>query len=138
MMREGTDEQKLTAAMEVAHFNFVYNEEYNLLLNLEAATKIAHYKATHTDGGINHGYRLELEALCTQISARKSFLDMKMTAFHEGKIGIDAPDQKLVETVKKLTDKVSKMVLKDQAIGGIIKSLTEVAHLVNGTMDSPV
>ena len=136
IIANGEPEEKLTAAMEITNFMLPYNEEYNLLLDLEASATIEHFAITHPEkGGIDHGYRLELEALQTSIMARKSFLDMQLHAFQNSEIGIDAPDQDVVDNVKKLTDKVAKIVMKNQAIKGIIASLAEIATLINNTME---
>jgi hypothetical protein len=133
-MRDGSSEEKLAAAMEVANFNFVYNQEYNALLNIQASAEVAHFDATRSKAGIDHVYRLELEALKARIEARKSFLDLQMMEFHASRIGIEGPDEKTIDTVKKMTDKVARQVLKDTAVRGIIAALSDIAALVNGTM----
>jgi len=135
LIDNGTEKQKLEASRELNNFLLAYNEEYNTLLDMEAAAETAHFKATHNEHGIDHAYRLELEALQTKIAARKSFLDMKLRAFQHSEIGIHAPDPKTIDQVKDLADKVSKMVLKDKAVAGVISALADIAKIVNGTME---
>lgn len=132
---EATDQERLAASMEIANFMLVYSKEFDMLLHLEANTDVAHFKATHDPKGINQAYRLRLEVLQTNIKARKALLDMQMREILNSEIGIEGPDQKMIDRVKSLTTEVASAILKDEAIKGILSALAEIASIVNGSIE---
>lgn len=129
------DKERLDAAMEIANFMMVYSEEFDMLLHLEANTDVAHFKATHDPKGINQAYRLHLEALQTNIKARKALLDMQMRAILNSEIGIEGPGKETIERVKTLTGKVAAAILKDKAIKGILSALSDIAGVVDASIE---
>lgn len=130
----GSTDQKLAAAMDIANFMVLYNEEWNLLLRMEAATRIALYKVTHNEQGVDEIRRLELEYLQTHLYARKAMLDLKMSALYSGEIGISAPGADVVKKVKQLSAAVAADMQRDRAITAILQSLARIAKLVDGAM----
>lgn len=130
-----SDQDRLAAAMEIANFMVVYSEEFDMLLRLEANTDVAHFKATHDPKGIDQTYRLHLEALQTNIKARKALLDMQMRAILNSEIGIEGPDKPTIDRVKALTAKVASAILKDKAIKGILSALGEITSIVDASME---
>lgn len=119
------------AAVELANFYIIYNDEYNALQDTLVETHGQYIVATQGSAGVDHPRALELRALELSLTARMALLDEKMRAFHMSDMKINPPSRETVARVKALSGQVAALNGQATAIDAVTKALTDMATIVN-------
>lgn len=121
----------LAAANELTNYFLVYNDEYNVLVQKETEAELAIVAESSNPAGVDHSKILDLQSLVLGTQSRMKVQDAKMIAFQASILAINPPTANQVAAVKQLTTQVAAMVVRDQAIEGIMVALGQVASIVN-------
>lgn len=121
----------LAAAIALANYYSVYNDEYNALIRKKTEAEMAITAESTNPDGVDHSVILNLQSLVLGIQSRKKVQDAKMIAFQASTLAINPPTAAQIQQVKALTTQVAAMVARDQAIQSLMVALGQVAGLVN-------
>lgn len=119
------------AAVDLANFYFVYNEEYNALQDKLIEAEAAYIDVTQNNTGVDQAEAMRLKAFELSLDARMALLDMKMRAFHQSTTAITPPTVQAVAAIKALSAKVAVLIAKDAALAQVTQALTEMGNIVN-------
>ena len=121
----------LAAANVLTNYFFVYNDEYNALVQKKPEAELAITAASNNPAGVDHSEILHLQSLVLGIESRMKMQDAKMIAFQASTLAISPPTLNQVATVRQLTTQVAALVARDQAIENVMVALGQVASIVN-------
>lgn len=127
-------EDARAAAIELANFYFIYNEEYNALQDKLVEADAAYVRVTQGGNGVNQALGLGLQVFMLEVKARMATLDLKMRAFHNGS-SIRPPSSENVAKVKQLSQQMATLIASDQALSSVIDSLTQIGNIVKSSTD---
>lgn len=133
-MNGENEQDALAAAVELANFYFIYNEEYNALQDKLVEANAAYVQATQGGNGVDQALGLRLQAFTLEVKARMATLDLKMRAFHNGS-PIKPPNSTNVQTVKDLSRQMATLTAGDQALSSVIDSLAQIGNIVKSSTD---
>jgi hypothetical protein len=120
------------AGKALADYYYIYNEEYNAILNTRYSVDSALFSVKNGQGPTGPADSIMLESLLLELDARMKRLDQKMLAFQASELSITPPTAAQVAEVKDLTAEVARIQVKAGTVDRILTALSKLVSLIGG------